>query len=1135
MDSPSRWQSAALEQDVLPSTSAFVAPGQENFFLAQAQCLDGSPGRFRTGSVPASPSQLQAGLLLHGGYPGDYPGLANHHTNQEFPAQSSSSPGNRAQQPFPPQLYPTSPALSHQAAAHLVALDVAAASHSPNHGALPGSPTRMFPSPSAPSHLGLDSGLGMYGAQLSYMGYDAASQYGQALQRQQLGQQQLSAPQLGQRLAAAAATAAGLAADAAAVGQLQNLPYGMSMPHSLYAPYPQPQPGSPHSHASAPQALMLRSGVADQYGGASFPLPPPPLPHQSPPNSSAQGPFPRATEPSVGGAPAAAAEARFAGPAANESARAGSGAGREGGNGPGSIWVGPDGAAHMAPPPLPAAQSSPAAMKAGPGGPMMGSPHSPRGGLPGMAGGGGGMHGGAVRHVVEELRTSPLIFPSDYETPVRPGMGGGGGRSMGGAAHGGFGGGGGGGSAERNVVAQRYQAQILSLERQNAELQKRLADVQAALDASQTAKQALEAKQDAMADQVAQANQHSKSRESALESARRANDALSGELRGCQEELAAARNALAAAKDTAVQWQDRAMEVGKELEAARKKIETLGEEERRLSSETMSLRKEVQQLNDVIIKGRIESAELREKLRGAQQETARAASTAHAVASRAESEQEGAAVQLACMRNKVVELESRNSQLMYDMAGLREEVARSRQAADAAKAALAAKPAGIASDGGTSARQHPHSAWMAHDCNPSGGGGAYGAYSGGAYGGAMYGGSIGAGGGGGGYAAAGGGGHGGTSYGGSTYGGGSAGGSVVAAAGGGAGSIGGGSTHGSVGGASFGRPPLPPQPGAFPPSQPEQAAAASNSGGSATAAAVLRELPPDIAFSKLDPETFRSMVRAEAEALARGNGGGGMYRHESAPQTGANSPRKTSYGTRYSGDLAAEPGGSSGAPPLPPRSAWGAAADGPTRDMVAAGPLADARGMWRPPPQGEDRSFGGGGGGGGGGDAVGAGLGWQPQTKLSSAGGTSSSAGGGGGGGPNYGSARGSAPPSAGGGGGSPPPYAVHTTDNSYAYRRPANAVGAGTAPSGGGGGDTPYGTEETVKDMVARSKALEDQLMVLCAEKGGLEAEYARMPLGAGRSLRERNRKAVVEQRLDLLNKEISSVRMQLKRLGMK
>ncbi len=70
---------------------------------------------------------------------------------------------------------------------------------------------------------------------------------------------------------------------------------------------------------------------------------------------------------------------------------------------------------------------------------------------------------------------------------------------------------------------------------------------------------------------------------------------------------------------------------------------------------------------------------------------------------------------------------------------------------------------------------------------------------------------------------------------------------------------------------------------------------------------------------------------------------------------------------------------------------------------------------------------------------------------------------------------------------------------------------------------------------LLARSKALEDQLMALCAEKTNLEAEFARMPLGAGRNLRERNRKAVVEQRLELLNKDISGVRMQLKRVGIK
>lgn len=44
----------------------------------------------------------------------------------------------------------------------------------------------------------------------------------------------------------------------------------------------------------------------------------------------------------------------------------------------------------------------------------------------------------------------------------------------------------------------------MALERQNAEVHKRLSDAQAAVEASQQARQALEAKQDVMADQVHQ-------------------------------------------------------------------------------------------------------------------------------------------------------------------------------------------------------------------------------------------------------------------------------------------------------------------------------------------------------------------------------------------------------------------------------------------------------------------------------------------------------------------------------------------------------------------------------------------------------------------------------------------------------
>ncbi|GIL47737.1 hypothetical protein Vafri_3907 [Volvox africanus] len=1020
MDSPSRWQPGVVEQDVLPSTSAFVAPGQEDLFLVHGNCINGSPAQRQTGSVPASPLQIhsmQPPIIPQG----SYLGMSTYFTSQGQPVQPTSNPGS-GPQPVP----------------HL----------------FKGSPMRMFPSPTALSH-GLDPGVLIYNtSQQQYVSYDPANQYGLHQQQRMPALGQPSSVQaLGSRFMAAAGQGP--------VGEapVSFHPYGLTAPGPFPLSYlqqqQQQQSGSPASQQQ--QVIAHRSNTIDQFGTA-FASPARLLAQQSPPSSGGcgagnhQGPaVPCSTESLNGGSVIAAQIVTR--PAVNEPPRAG--AVREGGAG--VIW-GPD------VPALPPASGGPAA-KVAAGVNLVSSPElsSPNRFAPGPAVVGTGLLHGAVRHVVEELRTSPLVLPSDYGTPEHSSIGVG--RTSGGVTHGN-------GSGEKNTALQRYQAQILSLERQNAELQKRLVDTHAALEAARQARQAVEAKQDAMADQVAQANHSAKSRESALESARRANDALSGELRSCQEELATVRNALAAAKDTAVQWQDRAMEVGKELDVARKKIETLGEEERRLSSENMALRKEVQQLNDVIIKGRIESAELREKLRSAQQETARAASTAQALASRAESEQEGAAMQIALMRNKVVELESRNSQLLYDMAGMREEAARARQAADAAKAALAAKPAGIASDAGLGTRQHhSHSVmttgWAAHDAQPTGSGGGPGGGTG--YGGLYSGGSGGIGG----------------SYS-NTIGNGS--GASYGAPGYGAGGNGNLSAIGSGGNASA-RPALlpPPQTSAVPSLQPDQD----------TAAAILRDLPSDVAFSKLDPETFRSMVRAEAEALARG-GSAGLY-------GSTNSPMKPSYGTRYgsasNGELAVEPSTGTlvtGVQP-PARMAW---AEGPSRELMLPPPLLpDARNIWRAaPPLVEERS-------------VGVGGATNSKTANNSGNGYTT-----------------------GGGGGSPPPYAVNIADSSYAYRRPANAVGAGVAPHGGNSGaDTPFGTEETVKEMMARSKTLEDQLMALCAEKGGLEAEYARMPLGAGRSLRERNRKQVVEQRLELLNKEISSVRMQLKRLGVK
>ena len=58
----------------------------------------------------------------------------------------------------------------------------------------------------------------------------------------------------------------------------------------------------------------------------------------------------------------------------------------------------------------------------------------------------------------------------------------------------------------------------------------------------------------------------------ALESTRAAYDALAGELRGCQEELAATRVALASAKDDTAREKDRALGAERELEALRRKV-----------------------------------------------------------------------------------------------------------------------------------------------------------------------------------------------------------------------------------------------------------------------------------------------------------------------------------------------------------------------------------------------------------------------------------------------------------------------------------------------------------------------------------------------------------------------------------
>jgi hypothetical protein len=66
----------------------------------------------------------------------------------------------------------------------------------------------------------------------------------------------------------------------------------------------------------------------------------------------------------------------------------------------------------------------------------------------------------------------------------------------------------------------------------------------------------------------------------------------------------------------------------------------------------------------------------------------------------------------------------------------------------------------------------------------------------------------------------------------------------------------------------------------------------------------------------------------------------------------------------------------------------------------------------------------------------------------------------------------------------------------------------------------------------MARTKAVEDDLLRACQERDELESELARMPLGGGKTLRQRERKEYVEERLGRLRAQISSQRMQIKRL---
>lgn len=69
-------------------------------------------------------------------------------------------------------------------------------------------------------------------------------------------------------------------------------------------------------------------------------------------------------------------------------------------------------------------------------------------------------------------------------------------------------------------------------------------------------------------------------------------------------------------------------------------------------------------------------------------------------------------------------------------------------------------------------------------------------------------------------------------------------------------------------------------------------------------------------------------------------------------------------------------------------------------------------------------------------------------------------------------------------------------------------------------------------QELMEYCKQIEDGLVAKCWEKAQLDSELAKLPAGSGRNLNERRRKADVEKRLEFLNKEISSMRVELKKL---
>ena len=84
----------------------------------------------------------------------------------------------------------------------------------------------------------------------------------------------------------------------------------------------------------------------------------------------------------------------------------------------------------------------------------------------------------------------------------------------------------------------------------------------------------------------------------------------------------------------------------------------------------------------------------------------------------------------------------------------------------------------------------------------------------------------------------------------------------------------------------------------------------------------------------------------------------------------------------------------------------------------------------------------------------------------------------------------------------------------------------------GARGSAKPYATQQDVEQYMRKVAGTEKRLMHLSMEKQQLESEYSKMGITFGRTIKERRRRAELEQRLDQIDREASSCRFALKSL---